>query len=160
MPGLYQSQNGRNGEMECINLSERFGDRYKIGFDPAYSPFNVPREKRDPWYMLLTFRGGDIHPQGADMLVVEVDGRHYIKARLDRLDCTTLNNDGDHFGSFMFHVDDFDEIAAIVRPHRRPQISDERRRELSKRMTEMFHQSPETSQRRSQESLSTPEHVV
>jgi len=31
-----------------INLRERFGDRYRITFDPAYSARHAPREKLDP----------------------------------------------------------------------------------------------------------------
>jgi len=48
--------------MDCINLSERFGDRFRVTFDPAYAPEHRPKDKLDPWMMLLEFRGGNIYP--------------------------------------------------------------------------------------------------
>ena len=97
---------------------------------------------------------------GSGPYLTDVEGRRYIKARLDRLECTTLKNDGDQFGSFLFHVDDFEQIAAIVKPYKRPQLSDERRLELSRQMTEIRRQSLERSQRRSPESISASVDVV
>lgn len=123
--------------MTCINLMKRCGDRYKIGFDPAYDPKNRPRDKLDPWMMVIPCRIGEIYPYGGDHLVLEVEGHRKIKAKLARLECCELYQDGDVFGSFLFHVDDFDEIAAIAKPHRRPQLSAERREALRQQMQQV-----------------------
>ena len=37
---------------ECVDLIERFGKRFRVGFDPAYDPAHRPKDKLDPWYMV------------------------------------------------------------------------------------------------------------
>ena len=39
--------------IDCINLTDLFGDLYKIAFDPSYSPHNVAESTLDPWYMQI-----------------------------------------------------------------------------------------------------------
>ena len=74
------------------------------------------RDKLDPWYKLLPFRGGNIYPHGGDMLAVEVERRPSRKANLKRLNTTSIKQEGDHCGAFLFHVDDFDDVAELVKP--------------------------------------------
>jgi len=93
-----------------INLRERFGDRYRISYDPAHT------RKADPWMMLLTFRGGNIYPHGGQYLAIEIEGRRFLRAKLAAYECI---QDGDDFQAFRFHVDEFDAVAAIVKPYRR-----------------------------------------
>lgn len=69
--------------------------------------------------------------------MVDVEGHRFIKAALERLRCCDLQQDGDDFGSFLFDVVDFSEVAEIVHPHRRPQLSDRHREELRTRMLEI-----------------------
>jgi hypothetical protein len=57
--------------MDCVNLLARCGHRYRISFDPAYSPRHVPRTKLDPWYMLIPGTLGTIYPTGGDLLRVD-----------------------------------------------------------------------------------------
>jgi len=61
--------------MDCINLQEQLGHRYRITFDPAYNPKHVPRDKLDPWTMQILCQRGVIYPHGGDLLVAEVEGR-------------------------------------------------------------------------------------
>ena len=75
--------------MNCINLQEQFGTRYRVTFDPAYSPKHVPRDKLDPWAMLIPCQRGTVYPHGGDLLTVEVEGRRVTANRLRQLDCTT-----------------------------------------------------------------------
>ena len=132
-------------EPTCINLAERFGDRYRISFDPAYDPKHRPREKLDPWYMVIPCERGEIYPQGGDVLVVEVEGRPRTRQRLASLDCTTVHQDGDDFAAFRFHVDDFDAIAEIMRPRKRRRLSEEQRRKNAERLREHQYQSRTSS---------------
>jgi hypothetical protein len=76
-------------EPTCINFTERFGARYRIAFDPAYDPKHRPRDKLDPWSMVIPCRRGEIYPYGGETLVVEVEGRPIIRRRLNALACTT-----------------------------------------------------------------------
>jgi len=110
--------------MECINLRDRFGDRFRIGFDPAYDPARRPKDKLDPWMMLLEFPRGSIYPHGGELLAVEVEGRRFLRKRLLQLRCLGLKQDGDDFQGWTFHVADLDAVAEIVRPRRRRTLSD------------------------------------
>lgn len=118
---------------DCINLRDRFGDRYRITFDPAYSARHVPREKLDPWMMLVEFRGGNIYPHGGDLLAVEVEGRRFLRKRLAALPGLTLKQDGDDFQSWTFPVEQFDAVAEIVQPRRRRVLTEAQRAEFVER---------------------------
>lgn len=118
----------------CINLLDRFGDRYRITFDPAYDAKHRPREKLDPWMMVIPCRVGEIYPFGGSTLVIEIDGHRRIRGRLARLDCCEGHQDGDDCGSFRFDMSDFDTVAEIVKPYRRPQLSPEEREARRQRM--------------------------
>jgi hypothetical protein len=117
--------------MNCINLQQQFGTRYRVTFDAAYSPKHVPRNKLDPWTMQILCQRGVVYPHGGDVLAVEVEGRRVTANRLRQLDCTTTFQEGDSFLAVTFHVADFDEVAAIVKPRRRRQVSEVERQRLA-----------------------------
>jgi hypothetical protein len=50
--------------MECINLQEQFGTRYRIAFDAAYSPKHVPRDRLDLWTMQMPCERAVVYPHG------------------------------------------------------------------------------------------------
>jgi hypothetical protein len=108
----------------CLNLRELFGDRYKIDHDPAAW---TASERADPWMMTLPCARGVIYPHGPDTLALEVDGRRGIAAKVAAIPGVTLAQDGDWEKTFLFHVDLFERIAAIVKPRRRRQLSPEQR---------------------------------
>jgi hypothetical protein len=110
---------------DCIDLQDRFGNRYRVTHDPASTPRGATD---DPWYQRIPTRCGEIFPYDDLYLVVEVEGHRKLKAQLSRLNCCEIHQTGDDFGSFKFHVSDLDRIAAIVKPHRRQQLSEEERK--------------------------------
>lgn len=118
-----------------------FGRRYRISFDPAYDPKGRPRDKLDPWMMVIPCRLGTIYPFGGTDLVIEVDGHRKIRGRLSRLPCCRIHQDGDDDGSFIFDLDDFGAVAEVAKPHRRPQLTDEQR-EASRQRMNLLNQSP------------------
>lgn len=103
-------------EQRCINLMDRLGREYRIGWNPAYDPKGRPRDTLDPWYMVVVCRHGEICPYGGSQLAVEAEGRPKIKGRLAALPFCKLYQDGDDFGSFIFDVADFAQVAEIVKP--------------------------------------------
>ena len=136
----------------CINLRDHFGDRYRIGWDPAYDPKHRPKDKLDPWMMLVLCKRGEILPWGGELLGVTVDHRPVTAKRLLNLGLR-LVQDGDHEKTFVFHVDRFDEVADLVKPRRRRQVSDTEKRRLAEMgRRHGFQKSnlyrPERSQRR------------
>jgi hypothetical protein len=110
-------------KMDCIKLRVRFGNVYRITFDPAYDHRGVPRRKLDPWYMQLPCRFGTIYPLGGDKLAVEVDYHPGIAKRLGGMAGVALTQDGDHEKTFAFRVELLDAVADVVRPKRRSRRS-------------------------------------
>ena len=109
--------------MDCINLRQRFGNVYRITFDPAYDPRGVPRRKLDPWYMQITCRFGTIYPLGRDRLAVECDYHPGIAKRLASIEGVTPTQDGDGEKTFAFPVELLDAVVEVVRPRRRSRRS-------------------------------------
>jgi hypothetical protein len=75
--------------------------------------------------MLLPGRRGTIYPFGDDLLAVDVDGHPITARRLAELGlrCT---QDGDTEKTFVFPVERFAEVAALVLPRKRrsPETAD------------------------------------
>ena len=119
----------------CVNLQEVFGDEYRIGWDPAYNPSNVPRDCLDLWYARLRGKYGEVYPHSAELLAVETENHPDIKKRLENFDCTSTYLDGDFgFGVFLFKPEHLSEIAEIVQLYHKPRISEARREELRRNM--------------------------
>jgi hypothetical protein len=97
----------------CINLKERYGHRYRIAWDPADESGH-----RHPWMMTMSCRRGTIYPYGGNLLAVDVDGHPITARRLAELGlrCT---QDGDAEKTFVFPLERFEEVAALVLPRKR-----------------------------------------
>ena len=111
---------------ECTNLREVFGAKYRITFDPAYSPRNVPRAKLDPWMMQIRCagRGVIIYPHSGTILAIEVDRRPSIAAKLAAMEGVKLRQDGDTEKTFLFDARLFDQVAQVVKPRKRRLLTD------------------------------------
>jgi hypothetical protein len=114
--------------MNCINLTERFGQDYRIGHDPAAV---TPAERHDPWMMTLPCQRGTIYPHGGDVLAVEVEGRPMTAARLAAIPGVRLHLDGTTEKTFLFPADLFPAVAAVVLPRKRRKLSPENRAKLA-----------------------------
>ena len=80
----------------CINLRERFGQRYRIGFDEAAG------NRDDSWMMIIPGRFGTIYPYGRESLAVEVDGHPRIAKQVGAIPGIVLHQDGDDEKTFVF----------------------------------------------------------
>lgn len=129
----------------CINLLQRFGAQYRIGFDPAYSAKHVPRASLNPWYMTIPCKYGEIYPYGEDVLVAEVRGHPLIGKRLCAFDCVTINQLGDTEVSVRFLVDDFDRVASIPHPRKRYKLSPEALEQRRRNLARWFPEKTQTS---------------
>lgn len=105
----------------CVNLQERFGARYRIGWDADGATKGQWPADDWPWLMELRGRFGQVHPYGGAMLVAVTDRRGII-AKLRRLPCIRRLQGGVEVRAH-FHVDDAEAVLAIMRPHRRIQLS-------------------------------------
>ncbi len=115
----------------CLNLRETFGDRYRITYEESYFAERTRRTVEDPWLMILPCRNGHIYPHGGDLLGVSTDPGHVQLAGIvRRLPCCQVVQDGNNGElNATFNVEDFDKVAAIMRPHRRQQWTEERRQQ-------------------------------
>ena len=119
----------------CIDLKERFGDRYRVVYEESYGAERGKSGRaHDPWLLTIPCRHGHIYVQGRQYLGASTTHRREIANRLLALPCVRLVQDGDDGINVVFHMDDFDQVAAIMRPKRRRKLSDEQRAERDKRL--------------------------
>ena len=105
---------------QSINMRECFGDRFKIGYDPAYYVERPEfRAEEDLWLQLILCQHGEIGPWGSDFLLACTRNRGTVATRLAALDCVDVIQDADDGLSLKFHIRDFEAIAEIMRPRRR-----------------------------------------
>ena len=82
--------------------------------------------------MVVLCQAGEICPHGGALLGVSTKSSGSIAKRLAALDCVTVTQDGSDGINATFHVDDFDQVAAIVKPrkrrHGRPMTDEQKRR--------------------------------
>src|SRR6266851_8129387 len=117
---------------DCVNLRETFGKRLRIGWDPAYDPRHVEKEKQEPWMMQIPCMGGiTIYPHGGTKLAVECDYHPQITRQLGFIPGVELIQDGDHEKTFVFDVSLIDQVAAIVKPRQRRHLTEDRRARLA-----------------------------
>src|SRR5262245_21282727 len=75
--------------MDCINLRERFGNRYVIEYDEAHTRGD------DPWMQVIPCRHGHIYPHGDNLLGIATKGRGPLARSLARMKGVTVTQDGD-----------------------------------------------------------------
>ena len=106
--------------VQCVNLREDFGRRYRVRYEESYRAEHGRGRTRDPWLMILDCRCGHFLPWGGNLLAASVDGHPNIAGRLRALSCCTVVQDG-NFGELTatFDVADFQIVAKIMKPKKR-----------------------------------------
>ena len=119
----------------CIDLETVFGRLHQIKYEPSY---NADRGKaarlRDPWVMTIPCRHGHIFVHGGDYLAASTNHRGPIATQLAALPCTTVLQDGDDGINAAFHLGDFDQVAAVMKPKARRQLTPDQRAERTERL--------------------------
>jgi len=102
--------------MKCINLKTKFGSKHRITYeDPIF------KGNRDPWHLILLCQHGHIYPFGGNYLGASTDKSGPIARQLRDMECCTTVQVGSDGTNVSFHVDDFAQVAALMRPRRRRQ---------------------------------------
>jgi len=118
--------------MTCIDLQQRFGRRYRIGFEAdGATKAQWPREEW-PWLMELRCHRGKVYPHGGELLQAYTD-RRAIGRMLRALPCV-LHAKGDDETVIRFHVDHIDAVLAILKPYRRRQLSEAQKKQQAERL--------------------------
>jgi hypothetical protein len=136
----------------CINLRRSFGQRYKIGFDEAAVTWG---ERADPWMQTLPCQKGVIFPHSRNMLAVEIDNRPITAKLVAGISGIVIHQDGDHEKTFLFPVDLFDQVAAIIKPRKRRRLSEEQKAKCVARLAKYCPKSPRQSAGEDLEPLAT-----
>ena len=110
----------------CIDLRERFGEQYRIGFAEAAEGRN------DPWMMTIPCRWGTIYPHGGEMLALDLDGHPRVAKQVAAITGIVLHQDGDEEKTFLFPVSLFDQVAALVEPKKVRRLTEEHKAKLLK----------------------------
>ena len=117
-----------SSEPTCINLQERFGRRYRVGWEAnGATRYQWPEAER-AWLMELRCRHGLIYPKGGKVLQATTT-RQRIGAKLRALPCV-LTARGDVEVVITFHVDDVPAVFRLLQPYRRRQVSAAQRERL------------------------------
>jgi hypothetical protein len=119
-----------------VDLKRRFGRKYKIEHEESYHAETGSTKacNRDPCLYLIPCKHGEIFPWGDSLLAISTKRRGAIATRLENLPCTKVQQDGSDGLTLTFHEDDFPTIAEIVKPKRKPQLSNKQRQAMSQRM--------------------------
>jgi len=119
--------------MKCVNLMERFPKNRVIRTVPG---------TRDPWNFEMLCKYGHIFPSGENELGAATDRRGIIANKLAALDCATRVQHGDDGTNIYFDVSAFRQVAKIIKPRRRRQLTPEQLEEARARAAANFSLSP------------------
>jgi hypothetical protein len=115
----------------CVNLRAKFGDRWKITFEPSYYADRGPLGRTDdPWLQQIECVHGTICPWGDDKLGACTKHRGPVASQLAALDCVTVAQEGTDGSNATFHIDDIEIIAEVMKPRRKRQVSPAMREHL------------------------------
>ena len=111
---------GCHGQIEsndasCINLKDRFGDRYKVRYEESYYADRSRHTVVDPWLMIIPCNYGHIFPWGGDLLAVSTDKRGGVSRKIRRLPFVAVKQDGEDGINATFPVECSDEVAEIMK---------------------------------------------
>jgi hypothetical protein len=121
--------------MECINLKERFGRRFKVRYEESYRAQHGPRAwVDDPWLQIIPCQRGHIFPWGPSTLAASTNGRGPTARKLAALDFATVHQDGTDGLTVLFDVAHFEAVAEIMQPRRRRTLSPEARKAAGERL--------------------------
>ena len=121
--------------MTCPDLQRLFGDRFKLGHDPAYfADYGDGAHRHNPWLLMVECMNGHIYPHDVDTLAASTNNNGSIATALAALDCTTVVQAGNDGTNATFHLKDFDKVAALMRPrirHRGRPMTDEQKKRFA-----------------------------
>jgi hypothetical protein len=110
------------------DLSALFGKKYKIILEEAYYAERPEFRKQEKvWHMLIPCKYGTIGPWGTDTLVASTFRVGNVSAKLRKLPNVKVAQDGSDGINAVFSVSMFDQVAKIMHPKRKMQLSEAER---------------------------------
>jgi hypothetical protein len=146
--------------MDCVNLRERFGRRYRVEYEESYYAQYGPHARTDdPWLQIIPCRRGHICPWGPSTLAASTNGRGPTARKLIALPGVTLWQDASDGVTVLFPVEMFDEVAELMKPRRRRQMTEEQRQAAAERLAKYAFTSARQNATEGQTALATAETV-
>ena len=119
----------------CVDLVERFGDRYRVGYEQSYLAEHGDRGRADDaWLRIILCQHGHIMPWGGETLAAVTAKAGPVARRLAALRGVTLWQDGSDGATVLFPVTMFEAVAEVMLPRRRRRLSPENRRAAGERL--------------------------
>jgi hypothetical protein len=116
----------------CIDLKVHFGNRYRTQYEESYyAERGESARVHDPWLVVIPCKYGHIYPHGGEYLAASTTHRGAIANQLAALSCVRVVQDGDDGLNAVFHIGDFDQVAAVMKPKRRRKLSFEHAEKLA-----------------------------
>jgi hypothetical protein len=114
-----------------IDLKKIAGKRWRTDYDPAY---RAERKRGDdPQLIIVLCKLGHIYVHSASELGVATDGRH-TGIKIARIPGVTIQQDGSDGMNLTFPPELLPRVAAIIKPRRRRQMTDEQRAAAGERL--------------------------
>lgn len=107
--------------MTCVDLRQRFGDRSRIRREADGATWYATPDAERVWLLELPCRHGVVYPHGDSILAAVVTGRQ-ARRRILALPCLRSRR-GDVELVVTFHVDDAEQVLAVLKPKRRRVLS-------------------------------------
>ena len=136
---------------KCINLRERFGDRWQIEFENGYESGTDDR-----WYQIIPCEHGHICPWGGDLLAACTSKNGEVANKLRRLPFTEAVQDGDDGVNVTFSVDDIDGVDEIMKPKPKRPPKTQAQRDASNRNLARGSKHQFTAKNRPKKDLESP----
>ncbi|MCK9570867.1 hypothetical protein M0R72_18095 [Candidatus Pacearchaeota archaeon] len=116
----------------CIDLTELCGKKYKIEYEESYyAQYGPNAHVNDPWYKIVPCQKGHFFPWGGNRIAFATKGNGPICRILRDLPGVEVMQDGSDGINVAFDVSMFDQIAQLVIPRKKRQVSDEERQRLA-----------------------------
>ncbi len=116
----------------CVNLKQRFGDRYRITYEESFWAERPEfRQDEEPWLQIIPCRNGHIYPWGGTKLAACTTTSGPVANRLRTLPSVEVAQDGADGVNVVFNVAHFEVVAEIMRPRRRRWVSETERQRLA-----------------------------
>ena len=127
----------------CVDLAARFGDRYRLRREADGVTWYATPEPERAWLLELPCKYGVVYPHGGEILAAVVTGR-YARQQVAALACLCSRR-GDTELVVTFHVDDAEQVLAILKPRRRRRLSPEQRARSVERLARINRERRESS---------------
>ena len=110
----------------CIDLQASFGKRFKLGYEASYNAERGEHARTpDPWLRILLCRHGHIYPYGGTKLAACTNLRGPVARALAKLPCCYVHQNAVDGVTVLFDVADFPQVATLLKPRRKRQLSAE-----------------------------------